>query len=61
MSSTNSALTSHAEIPPIFSVHFPIFIPIRLLPSATQIAISDAVITYARVSGNPSACSAADV
>ena len=40
----NSAVMIHADAPPAFSVHFPIFIPMRLVPSATQMATSEMAI-----------------
>ena len=38
---TSSAPSSQVAQAPTFSVHLPIFMPIMLVPSATQIAMSD--------------------
>jgi len=49
---TSSAPITHVAQAPTFSVHLPIFMPIRLVPSAIQMATSDMASRNTRLSAS---------
>ncbi len=49
---TSSAPSTHVAHAPAFSVHLPIFMPIRLVPSAIQMATSDTPSRNTRLSAS---------